>query len=502
MRIEQRPVAGLIPYVNNSRKHSDEQVAQIAASIKEFGWTNPILVDGANGIIAGHGRLMAARKLGMEAVPVIELAHLSEPQRKALIIADNKLAMNAEWDNDLLMLELGELLEGGFDLDLLGFGKDELDALLSPTEATEGLTDEDAVPEPPAAPVTVLGDVWLLGRHRVMCGDSTVVTDVERLMAGAKAALMHADPPYGMGKVADGVANDNIYEEDLDKFQMEWWATFRTFLADKASGYIWGNAPDLWRLWYRGGLCDSEHMELRNQIVWDKKNIPGMKSDLLTQYPIASEHCLFFQIGDQFLGNVNVDDFPEKWETLRAYLEGQAKAAGMKSADVKRVCGCGMYGHWFTKSQFTLIPENHYQLLAKEYPDHFSRPWRELKNEWDCVNTHDRSYFDNGHDVMKDVWEFPRVTGAERHGHATPKPVAMMERVMKSSLPNGGLCLEPFGGSGSTLIGAEKTGRICYSMELQPKYVDVIVKRWQEFTGKTATLESTGQPFGADTLPQ
>ena len=132
MKIEQRPVAGLIPYVNNSRKHSDEQVAQIAASIKEFGWTNPILVDGANGIIAGHGRLMAARKLGMEAVPVIELAHLSEPQRKALIIADNKLAMNAEWDNDLLMLELGELLEGGFDLDLLGFGKDELDALLSP----------------------------------------------------------------------------------------------------------------------------------------------------------------------------------------------------------------------------------------------------------------------------------------------------------------------------------------------------------------------------------
>jgi hypothetical protein len=227
-----------------------------------------------------------------------------------------------------------------------------------------------------------------------------------------------------------------------------------------------------------------------------------MKSDLLTQYPIASEHCLFFQIGDQFLGNVNVDDFPEKWETLRAYLEGQAKAAGMKSADVKRVCGCGMYGHWFTKSQFTLIPENHYQSLAKEYPDHFSRPWRELKNEWDYVNTHDRSYFDNGHDVMKDVWEFPRVTGAERHGHATPKPVAMMERVMKSSLPNGGLCLEPFGGSGSTLIGAEKTGRICYSMELQPKYVDVIVKRWQNFTGKTATLESTGQPFGAPCLPQ
>ena len=198
MRIEQRPVAGLIPYVNNSRKHSDEQVAQIAASIKEFGWTNPILVDGANGIIAGHGRLMAARKLGMEAVPVIELAHLSEPQRKALIIADNKLAMNAEWDNDLLMLELGELLEGGFDLDLLGFGKDELDALLSPTEATEGLTDEDAVPEPPAVPITVLGDVWLLGRHRVMCGDSCSITDMDKLVAGRQTDMWLTDPPYNV----------------------------------------------------------------------------------------------------------------------------------------------------------------------------------------------------------------------------------------------------------------------------------------------------------------
>jgi hypothetical protein len=291
------------------------------------------------------------------------------------------------------------------------------------------------------------------------------------------------------------VANDNIYEEDLDKFQMEWWATFRTFLTDKASAYIWGNAPDLWRLWYRGGLGDSERMELRNQIVWDKKAIPGMKSDLLTQYPIASEHCLFFQIGDQFLGNVNTDDFPEEWETLRAYLEGQAKAAGMKSADVKRICGCGMYGHWFTKSQFTLIPENHYQSLAKEYTGHFSRPWRELKAEWDRVNTHDRSYFDNAHDIMRDVWEFPRVTGDERHGHATPKPVAMMERVMKSSLPKGGLCLEPFGGSGATLMGAEKSGRICYTMELQGRYCDVIIKRWQEFTGKIATHAETGRPF-------
>ena len=335
-----------------------------------------------------------------------------------------------------------------------------------------------------------------------MCGDSLVVSDVERLTAGAVAQLLHADPPYGMGKAADGVANDNIYEEDLDKFQMEWWATFRTFLTDNASAYIWGNAPDLWRLWYRGGLGDSEKLELRNQIVWDKKNIAGMKSDLLTQFPIASEHCLFFQFGNQFRGNINTEDFPETWETVRGYMEQEATAAGIKPPDIKRVCGCGMYSHWFTRSQFTLIPEKHYNTLAQAYPGQFTKPWRELKSEWDRVKggpTSEiqgaRSYFDNAHEIMRDVWEFPRVTGDERHGHATPKPVAMMERVMKSSLPKGGVCLEPFGGSGSTLIGAEKTGRVCYSMELQPMYCDVIVKRWQDFTGKIATHAETGQPF-------
>jgi hypothetical protein len=185
-----------------------------------------------------------------------------------------------------------------------------------------GLTDEDEVPELPEQPVTVLGDVWVLGKHRLMCGDSTSIDAVDKLTAGAVAQLLHADPPYGMGKAAYGVANDNIYEEDLDKFQMEWWATFRTFLADNASAYIWGNSPDLWRLWYRGGLGDSENLALRNQIVWDKKSISGMKSDLMTQFPIASEHCLFFQFGNQFRGNINTEDFPADWEPVQSYLAG------------------------------------------------------------------------------------------------------------------------------------------------------------------------------------
>lgn len=500
-KIEKWKIDKLIPYARNSRTHSDEQVAQIAASIKEWGWTTPVLVDDTGQIIAGHGRIMAARKLGMSEVPVIVAKGWTDAQKRAYVIADNKLALNAGWDNEMLALEFGELEGLGFDLELTGFTLDEIDAL-KPVELTEGLTDEDKVPEVPADPVTKLGDVWVLGKHRVMCGDSTSISDVEKLTAGATAQLLHADPPYGMGKASDGVANDNIYEEDLDKFQMEWWATFRTFLTDNASAYIWGNAPDLWRLWYLGGLGDSEKLELRNQIVWDKKSIPGMKSDMLTQYPIASEHCLFFQLGEQFRDNVNTEDFPQDWEPIRDYLAREAEAAGIQSNDIKRVCGVSMFSHWFTKSQFTLMPEKHYQTLAAEYHGRFLRPWKEIKREWDAVKSgptsvvqESRSYFDNAHDSMRDVWDFPRVTGNERHGHATPKPVAMMERVMKSSLPKGGLCIEPFGGSGSTLMGAEKTGRVCYTMELQGKYCDVIIKRWQDFTGKQATLESTGQTF-------
>ena len=491
----------LIPYARNSRTHSDEQINQIAASIKEFGFLNPIIIDGENGIIAGHGRVMAANKLNIKELPCVDASHLSETQRRAYVIADNKLALNSGWDIEMLRVEFDELQEAGFDLELTGFSMDEI-ADLQIEELTEGLTDEDDVPEVLPEPVSVTGDVWILGKHRVMCGDSTVITDVEKLMNGATAQLMHADPPYGMGKASDGVANDNIYEEDLDKFQMEWWATFRTFLDDNASAYIWGNAPDLWRLWYVGGLGDSEKLELRNEIVWDKKNIAGMASPDLTQYPIATERCLFFQLGNQFLGNVNADDFPDSWEPVRGYMEAEAKAAGVNPAEVKRVCGVGMYPHWFTRSQFTLIPEKHYRNLAAEFPGHFERPWRELKAEWDRVKggpTSEiqgaRSHFDNAHEPMRDVWEFSRVTGDERHGHATPKPVAMMERVMKSSLRKGDLVVEPFGGSGSTLIGAEKTGRVCYSMEMQPVYVDVIINRWQNFTGKEAVHIESGKTF-------
>ncbi len=505
--VERRPVAELTPYARNARTHSEGQVAEIVASIQEWGWTMPVLVDESGQIIAGHGRVLAAQSMGLADVPVMVARGWTEAQRRAYVLADNKLGLNSGWDETLLALELTDLKAMEFDTALTGFADGEVADLFTKEAKKGGLTDPDATPEFVLLdPVSKLGDVWLLGDHRVMCGDSTSAEDVSTLTAGAVAQLLHADPPYGMGKEADGVVNDNLYAAKLDAFQMAWWATFRPHLASNASAYVWGNAPDLWRLWYVGGLGSSERFEFRNEIVWDKKSIPGMASPDMTQYPEASERCLFFQFGPQFLGNINSDDFPPEWEPIRSYFETEATAAGIKQAEIKRVCGCGMFAHWFTRSQFTLMPARHYASLAAAYPGRFTRPWVEIKAAWDRVRGSGRkvingklegmrSYFDNAHDIMRDVWEFPRVTGDERHGHATPKPAAMMERVMQSSLGVGMICLEPFGGSGSTLIGAEMTGRVCYSMELQPQYVDVAVKRWQEFTGEKATLEGDGRSF-------
>ena len=492
LSISYKPTEDLLPYAMNSRTHSDEQVAQIAASILEFGFTNPILIDGRQTIIAGHGRLLAAQRLDLAEVPTITLEGLTEAQKKAYVIADNKLALNAGWDTEALTAELRRLQELEFDLDLIGFDSDELAQLLEP-EQVEGLTDEDEVPDVPETPVTVEGDVWVLGNHRLMCGDSTSIDAVERLMDGKKAALLHADPPYGMGKEGDGVANDNLYAEKLDSFQMEWWATFRTFLEDNASVYIWGNAPDLWRLWYRGGLADSERLTTRNEIVWNKKDGQGISSKEFRSFPIVTERCLFFMLGEQGFSS-NAENYWEGFEPIRKYLYQERESAGWNNKDVADFFGFHprMADHWFSKSQWSFPKKEQYLRLQKEANGSaFKRDYDELKREF-CAT---RAYFDNAHDNMTDVWDFPRVTGEERHGHATPKPVAMMERVMKSSLPKGGLCIEPFGGSGSTLMAAEKTERTCYTIELQPKYCDVIIKRWQDYTGKKAIHADTGLAF-------
>jgi len=424
------------------------------------------------------------------------------------------MALNADWDIGTLASELRDLDTGELDLGVIGFSPDELEDLLAwapPAAATPGLTDPDALPEIQSRAVSRTGDVWILNSHRLMCGDSTSPEDVQRLLNGERATLLHADPPYGMGKEADGVANDNLYREDLDRFQMAWWGAWRAHLEPNATAYIWGKAPDLWRLWYLGGLADSEPMTVRNEIVWDKKNIAGMASDELTQYPEATERCLYIQIGRYiFSVNQTKEDYWAGWESIRTWLCSERDKAGFKPGDVKRICGNHMHGHWFSTSQWVLISEDNYTKLQNAAEGKaFTRSYKDLLREYKVLQAQfngeirdparkefdaARPYFDNAHDIMRDVWEFPRVVGDERHGHATPKPVALMERALKSSLREGGLCVEPFCGSGSTLIAAERTGRACFTMELQPHYVDVTIRRWQNFTGKEAT-HSSGRTF-------
>ena len=477
----------LLANPQNWRRHPKEQLAALEGMLDTVGWVQRVIVNRTTGhLVDGHARVELAMRR-------------SEAEERLVLAGLDPIGGLAVTDQAML----DELLAG------IETGNEGLDAFLAGLHGdveVDGLTDPDDAPEVQDEAVSQSGDVWVLGRHRVMCGDSTDAADVARLMGDAKAALLHADPPYGMGKQADGVANDNLYKAKLDAFQMKWWRAFRPHLLSNASAYIWGNAPDLWRLWYRGGLVDSEVFEFRNEITWDKKSIAGMASPDMTQYPEASERCLFFQFGTQFLGNINADDFPEAWGPLLYYMQSQADGAGIDAQHIKRVCGCGMFWHWFSRSQFTLIPEKHYAALRIAYPAYFERQWADLKAEWDRVKDRGRavingklegmrSYFDNAHDTMRDVWEFPRVTGEDRHGHATPKPVAMMERAIRSACPEGFVVAEPFGGSGSTLMGAERTGRACFTMELQGNYTDVIVRRWQAYTDLAATLEGDGRTF-------
>ena len=374
MQIEYRRAVDLTPYENNSRTHSKEQVGQIVESIKEFGFTNPILIDEAGGIIAGHGRLEAANALGMEEVPTITLTGLSEAQKRAYVIADNRLALNAGWDIEALTSELKALQAEDFNLDLIGFDPDELAKMLA--EPVEGQTDEDAVPEVPEAPVTVKGDIWVLGRHRLMCGDSTSIDAVEQLMAGLKPDLIHTDPPYGMNAVTKSSVLKKNYKTDII-------GDDTPDVAKDAFRLIHGLYPDAKQIWWGANYYCSALPDSECWLVWDKNN-----------------------------GGSDQTDCELAWANFRSVVR-----------------------------QFTMASEK--------------------KN---------------------------RV-------HPTQKPVALMEWIIKRFNLSAKTIADFFGGSGSTLIAAEKHGLQSYIMEFDPKFCDVIVKRWQDFTGKQAVLESTGKTF-------
>lgn len=390
-KLEWRNIGEIIPYARNSRTHSEEQVAQIAASIKEFGWTNPVLIDEENGIIAGHGRLAAARKLGHTEIPVIELTGLSEAQKRAYVIADNKLALNAGWDTEMLVNELRDLEGMDIDLALTGFSADELNDMLAVKE--EGLTDEDAAPPPPEEPITKPGDIWILGKHRLMCGDSTSIDHLERLCDGQAVDMWLTDPPYNVayeGKTKDAltIQNDSMGDDQFRQFLRDAYVAADAVMKPGAVFYIWHADSEGYN--FRGAAQDAG-WKVRQCLIWKKSTMVMGRQD----YHWKHEPCLY------------------GWKDGAGHL-------------------------WAADRKQTTILE-------------FDKPSR------------------NGE-------------------HPTMKPVALFEYQMLNNTKGGDIVLDSFGGSGTTLIAAEKNGRYARLMELDPKYCDVIVKRWEEFTGKKAHL--------------
>jgi DNA modification methylase len=389
----------LLPYARNSRTHSDAQVAAVAASIREFGFTNPILMSGDGTIVAGHGRVMAARKLGLTEVPCIDVGHMSSAQMRAYVIADNRLAEQAGWDEDLLKVEMLDLSAAGFDLNLIGFSQDEIDAMLA-APGTEGNTDPDEIPEPPANPVSQPGDLWVLGRHRIICGDSTNKADVEKLLAGVKPHLMVTDPPYGVEydpswRAKAGVnLNEGKLGKVLNDDRADWREAWALFPGDVA--YVWHASLFTREVIDSLEACGFEH---RAMIIWAKDRFTLGRGHYHWQHEPA-------------------------WYVVRK----------------------GANGHW--------------------------------------VGDRNKST----------LWNIPaREDGG--HGHGTQKPVECMRRPIENNSSPGQAIYEPFSGSGTTIIAAEQTGRACYAVELSPAYVDVAVKRWQDFAGGGAVLEGDGRTF-------
>lgn len=390
--IERVSVEKLIPYARNARTHSDAQVAQIAASMREFGFTNPVLIDADDGIIAGHGRVMAARKLKMADVPCIRLGHLNEAQRRLYVITDNKLALNAGWDMPMLSAEFLDLQGIDADLSLTGFSSEEIGALLAKA-GTQGLTDPDAVPEAPETPIACVGDVWLLGGHRLVCGDCTDPLVVDKALAGVQPHLMVTDPPYGVEydathrRALQSVNSKPAQGAVLNDGRADWSEAWALFPGDVA--YVWhaGNKAHV-----VAESLNSTGFDIRAQIVWAKSKFVIGRG----HYHPHHEPC---------------------WYAVKK----------------------GATGHWGgSRKESTLWQIDH------------------RKSET---------------------------------GHSTQKPVECMKRPIENNSSPGQAVYEPFSGSGTTIIAAEMTGRTCHAIELNPAYIDVAVKRWEDFTGQKATRE-------------
>jgi DNA modification methylase len=401
LEIQYKSIDSLIPYANNARTHSPEQVQKIASSIKEFGFTSPILIDGDNGIIAGHGRLMASRLLNIDEVPTIQLDGLTDAQKRAYILADNRIALDSGWDNELLAIEFDALKELDFDFTLTGFDLSEIMAL-TPIQLEEGLTDEDAVPDVPVEPITKLGDIYQLGNHRLMCGDSTSIDAVDKLMDGKKADMVFTSPPYN----ADTKAGDGDIFNKKKSIKLY------------SDGYS-DNLPSQDYVDFASNVLEVCFAYTDGFIFWN------------VSYNAKSRHEYIKQI-------VNRLD----------YL-------------VEQIC-------W---KKTSTIP----------FKGCLMRDWEPIY----VFSTNKQGL--NTKSVISNFWQVSN-TGAQQKNHKACFPVELPEKGISLVNSNTGIIFEPFCGSGTTMIAAEKTGRKCFGIELDPKYCDVIVKRWEEFTGKKAVL--------------
>ena len=501
MRIEKISIDKIKMYENNAKEHPNWQIEKLSETIKKIGYRSPIIVDENNMILAGHGRYMALKKLGYSDVQVVRHTDLTEEDKKAYMIADNQYTLNTGFNMEILRQEIEELESVDFDTSLLGFDEIELQEIMEDEiEETAGdnqeVAEDDAELEESKNIVIKSGDLIELGNHRVMCGDSTDPKLIKLLLNNKKAHLVFTDPPYGMKKEKDGVTNDNLNFYDLLDFNKKWIPLSFENLTENGSWYCWGIDEPLMDI-YSNILkpkIENNEITFRNLITWNKGVGQGQNLELTRMYATADEKCLFVMNGVQGF-NTNSDNYFEGWEPIRLYLLEQRNKCDWDVPTMKMIAGHSDKNrdHWTDKSQWNLPTKDVYLKFQKwaieNNVDAFKKEYEKIKSKF----YDSRAYFNNTHDNMNNVWTYENSSvkqaefkkeKKEAGGHVTPKPQFICCRAIKSSSRENERVLDLFGGSGSTLIACEQLNRKAYLMELETKWVQVIIERYLKFTGE------------------